>query len=634
MESSRFNVLGWSCLQTFGFFSSSSAGVALLSAFGMMIPKVLAQGTQLIPVSFEVGDFGAVADDGELDGEAIRKCIAAAQAGGKPAEVIFDTGIYQVEPGAARGDDWFALPVKGAEKLTLRGAQRGTTLMFTQPSAGGILLEHCKDVSVRNLTLDYDPLPYSFGTVMAVHERGAAFDLELDKDSVDFDHSAHSKENAKALWGIVVQPDVGNQTMRYGPHVIGGGGTIQRVEGRIWRLESKLRPGVTAVDAGLHARARYVHMPRTYGAGVCFRNSTNVRAESVTILASPGLAFLPILCGGEIAFIDCHVRLAPCRLLSTNADGIHARGLRGNLQIERCSFEGMADDAINIHSSAILVQNLISSTEIIAPNHTWSLRPGDELVVLDPDRLVEKGRTTVASAEPVSGGTRIRFVKPIEGLKAGSSFADADRIYNLSEAGSPFVIRDCRFLAFRGRGILASSTGGVIERNRFENNEGWGLDIGFGERIWGEGPPPANLIINGNEFIGKGGMQPAINVRVSIAFEKPMGEKELGIRPMRNITVRDNAFENLSGPAIRMGGVVGSVIENNRIKLSGDALVPLLKTSAVEIDNSYGVVLGTLIVEDQRFASDLKLGRMLVPGEQGIRFDPTGLRVVDHRESR
>ena len=580
---------------------------------------------------FPVRDFGAVPDDGNADGEAIRKCIAAAQASGKPAEVLFEAGIYQVELEGGGADDW-ALPAKGAEKLMLHGAEGGSTLVFTNPSVGGILFENCTDVSIRNLTIDYDPLPYSFGTVTAVDEQSGTFDLELDEASITFDHSAYSKENAKALWGIAVQPDAKYQTTRYGPHVIGGGGAIQAMEGRTWRLESKHRLGAKAADVGLGQGARYVHMPRTYGAGVCFRNSTNVRAEGVTILASPGLAFLPILCGGVISFVDCHVRVAPGRLLSTNADGIHARGLRGNLRIERCSFEGMADDAINIHSSAILVQKIVSTSEIIAPNHTWSLRPGDELVVLDPQTLTEKGRTTVASAEVGPGSTRIRFTKPIEGLKAGTTYADADRIYNLSEAGSPFVIRECRFLAFRGRGILASSTGGIIERNRFENNEGWGLDIAFGERIWGEGPPPSNLVIRENEFIGKGGVQPAINVRVSITFDKPMGEEERGIRPMRNITVRDNTFENLSAPAIRMSGVVGSVIENNRIKRSGDAPQTPIKTAAVWIDNSSGVVLGKLDVDDPLFASDLELGPMLDPGEKGIRFDPTGLRVVDQRK--
>jgi hypothetical protein len=609
-------------------------GLALLFGCTLAIPCAAAQEIPSVPTSFAVGDFGAVANDGKADGLAIRQCIAAAQASGSPAEVVFIAGIYQVDPGSAADDDWFSLTVRGAQNLTLRGAQDGTILIFSQPSAGGILFEKCKDVSVRNLTIDYDPLPYAFGTVTAVDEQDGTLDLELDEQSIALDHGAFCMKNAKAIWGIVVQPDSRYQTTRYGPHVIGMGGAIQRKVDRSWRLASELRPGVSAAAAGLRAGARYVHMARTYGAGVCFRNSNNVRAEGVTILASPGLAFLPILCGGEIRLTDCHVRLASGRLLSTNADGIHARGLRGNLHIQRCSFEGMADDAINIHSSAILVKDVISSTEVIAPNHSWSVRSGDELVVLDPEILREKGRTTVASTEIGPNTTRIRFMKPIDGLKSGSGFADADRIYNLSESGSPFVIRDCRFLAFRGRGILASSKGGIIERNRFENNEGWGLDIAFGERIWGEGPPPVNLVIKGNEFIGKGGMQPAINIRLSIAFEKTTRVEDRGIRPMRNISLHDNSFENLSGPAIWMSGVVGSVIENNRIQSNGNAIQTPLRTAAVSIDNSSGVILGNLSVEDPRFENDLELGSMLDPGEQGIRFDPAGLRVVDQREKQ
>ena len=171
---------------------------------------------------FPVRDFGAVPDDGNADGEAIRKCIAAAQASGKPAEVLFEAGIYQVELEGGGADDW-ALPVKGAEKLMLHGAEGGSTLVFTNPSVGGILFENCTDVSIRNLTIDYDPLPYSFGTVTAVDEQSGTFDLELDEASITFDHSAYSKENAKALWGIAVQPDAKYQTTRYGPHVIGGG---------------------------------------------------------------------------------------------------------------------------------------------------------------------------------------------------------------------------------------------------------------------------------------------------------------------------------------------------------------------------------------------------------------------------
>jgi hypothetical protein len=583
---------------------------------------------------FSVRDFGAVPDDAQADGEAIRTCIAAAQATGKPAEVVYEAGTYRVDPAPPVDDELVSLPVRDAWDLTLRGAKDGTTLLvFTNPSATGVLFDGCTNVAIRDLHLDYDPLPYASGTIASVDAKGGTFDLDLEEGSLAFDHPVFLPENAKTVWGMTVRPDPVHGTIHYGPNIIGGGAKISPVKDRRWRLGTNFSEA--AAVAELKPGMRLVQMARTYGYGVCFRNSTNVLAEGVTVLASPGLAFLPILCGGEIAFVDCHVRVVPGRPLSTNADGIHARGLRGKILIERCSFEGMADDAINIHSSAILVQNIVSPSEIIAPNHTWSLRPGDELIVMDSQTLAEKGRTTVASAEPGPGSTRIRFTKPVEGLKAGSTFADSDRIYNLSEAGSPFVIRDCEFLSFRGRGILASSTGGIIERNRFENNEGWGIDLGFGERIWGEGPPPGNIIIADNEFIGKGGIQPAINVRVTIDFTgttKGPREADLGIRPFRNLTIRDNTFENLSAPAIRLGGVEGALIENNRISRDQGAAQAPLKTAAVSIDNSSGVVLGKLDVDDLCFSSDLELGPMLDPGSEGIRFDPAALRIVDQRK--
>jgi hypothetical protein len=583
---------------------------------------------------FFVRDFGAVPDEAQADGEAIRKCIAAAQASGKPAEVVFEAGTYRVDSAPVVDGELVSLPVRGARDLTLRGAKGGTTtLVFTNPSAVGVLFEGCTDVAIKDLRLDYDPLPYASGTIASVDPQGGTFDLDLEAGSLAFDHPAFLPENAKALWGITVRPDPAHGTTRYGPNVTGGGARISLVEGRRWRLGSNqwFWPPCTVEEH--RPGTRYVHIPRTYGAGVCFRNSTNVRAEGVTILASPGLAFLPILCGGEIAFVDCHVRVVPGRPISSNADGIHARGLRGKILIERCSFEGMADDAINIHSSAILVQNIVSPSEIIAPQHTWSVRPGDELVVMDPQTLAEKGRTTVASSEPGPGGTHIRFTKPIEGLKAGGSFAEADRIYNLSEAGSPFVIRDCKFLSFRGRGILASSMGGIIERNRFENNEGWAIDLGFGERLYGEGPPPGNLVIADNEFIGKGGILPAIMVHVTIDFVASMqGSRpaDLGIRPFRNLTIRGNTFENLSAPAIRLGGVEGAILENNVVKRTGPA--ETLKSAAVEVDNSAGVVISQLSVQDPGFASDLMLGSLLEPGGQGVTFEPAELRVDDQRK--
>jgi hypothetical protein len=195
------------------------------------------------------------------------------------------------------------------------------------------------------------------------------------------------------------------------------------------------------------------------------------------------------------------------------------------------------------------------------------------------------------------------------------------------------VIRECKFLSFRGRGILASSAGGVIERNRFENNEGWGIDLGFGERLYGEGPPPGNLVIADNEFIGKGGILPAIMVHVTIDFVASMqGSRpaDRGVRPFRNLMIRGNTFENLSAPAIRLGGVQGAILENNVVKRTGPAKA--LKSAAVEVDDSADVVIRGLTVQDPGFASDLMLGSLLELGGQGVKFEPAGLQVDDQRK--
>jgi hypothetical protein len=52
----------------------------------------------------------------------------------------------------------------------------------------------------------------------------------------------------------------------------------------------------------------------------------------------------------------------------------------------------------------------------------------------------------------------------------------------------------------------------------------------------------------------------------------------------------------------------------------------------VEVDNSTGVVISQLTVQDPGFASDLMLGSLLEPGGQGVKFEPAGLRVDDQRK--
>jgi len=601
------------------FFLPSATCVLLFACDTNHAPQPFTQETA---IPFSVRDFGATPNDATPDGPSIRKCIQTAQASGQKAKIVFEPGIYRIDAAPnvkSVGDEWVSLLIQNTNDLALLGAPEGTTLTFTNPSASAIVFDSCRNISLKNIQIDYDPLPYAFGTVRSVDLRENTFDLELDSNSIAFDHQAFSK--AKGIWGMVVKPDAKSGTTRYGPTAVGAK-DIAPLAGRNWRLTMDVpKNGMggyanALVRSGMQPGDRYVHMPRIYGCAVGIQACENVRIENVDILSSPGLSFFPYL-SRHVSLIDCHVRPGSGRIISANADGIHARGMRGDLLIERCSFEGMGDDAINIHSSAIVVRKVNSSSEIIAQPATWSVHPGDELAAFDGTTLMEKGRTTVAGSQVTSGGTLIRFTKPISGLLAGRGVADSDRLYNLSEAGGPFVIRDYRFLSHRGRAILVSGMDGTIENNFFENNEGWGVDLSFGDTLWAEGPPARDLTIAGNVFQGCGGGQPAIGARSTATATATSTGKEPCF--FKNLVIRNNQFLDLASPAIRLYGVNGVLIKDNTIVAAN----PPAKTAnfaAIELENSSGVVISDLKVEDARIKTDVLIGANVDPGEAGVRI--------------
>ena len=51
-------------------------------------------------------------------------------------------------------------------------------------------------------------------------------------------------------------------------------------------------------------------------------------------------------------------------LFCSNEDGIHIKGLRGTLTVRDCSFEGMGDDVLNIHSKAAIAASVSGSTVV------------------------------------------------------------------------------------------------------------------------------------------------------------------------------------------------------------------------------------------------------------------------------
>jgi hypothetical protein len=589
------------------------------------------------PRQFHVRDYGARPDPRVDSGPGVRAAIAAAMASGGPAEVILGEGVYRVSRGP---DEAYALAVVAARDLTVRGQGSSTEIVITDPELGGFRLSACENVTVAGLVLDYDPPPYSQSTVTAVDLGNQTFDVAPDEGFLALDSQAFA--DAKATWGLVIRPGRDGAPTRYGPTAIPAV-VESRMDGNRWGMKVG-GPPTGYPDplrtSGMAPGDSFVHPARTYTAAVGADYSDGVLLEGITLYASPGLAFCPYLCG-SVTIRDCHIQPRPgsTRLLSTNADGVHCRGAREGITIDGCSFEGMSDDAINIHSSPIPVLEVLSPTELIVQRYHYTLQAGDRVEAMDSREARVRGQATVASVEEVPDrwAYHVRLDQPVQGLRGGTGFEDADNLYNLSECATGSVVSGCHFGSFRGRGVLLSCVGATVSGNTVDVTEGWGVVLYHESTRWGEGPLARDIRIVGNTFNGRGGYQAAI-----FAYPTRRDGRLAEAREMRDLVIQGNRFSDLGVPAAELHSCRDVRVLDNVVEATAAAHRPRSTYASVALDNCAGVKIAGLTVrdEDPRHVAAVLISPTTAPGVEGAEVTdlsailaPIAVPVRDERAS-
>lgn len=147
-------------------------------------------------------------------------------------------------------------------------------------------------------------------------------------------------------------------------------------------------------------------------------------------------------------------------IVTNSADGVHFVACKGTVHMENCVFEGMIDDALNIHAN--FYQTFCADGNVLfaarsalshALNaHSRVFSPGDTIIVYKGHTMEEKGRFVLRDVQTVDRWT-VRFVTD---RPCGAVCAD-DLIENLSTNPQIFI-RNCRFgkanshLRFQSRG--------------------------------------------------------------------------------------------------------------------------------------------------------------------------------------
>ena len=452
--------------------------------------------------TFNVATFGAKGDGQNDERAAIQKAIDAAIASGTNAIVSFDRGkIYRL---GKQDADVAALRIGGASGLTLSG--NGATLV-AHPSNRQLTIFDSKQVVIRDLVLDYNPLPFTQARVteLALARGAIRFRVEPDYDdpSVGAGDVYPDFKNSDTVfldgatrafthdWGRI------SGITALENHVFEARFHSSNLEKRFARLKvgdfiAVKRP-FPKVSPQRDGQGRFLSAA---SANIYITFSEGVRLERVVSYAAPQMTFLAS--GSEAVVLDgCRIVRKPGtnRLIASNSDGAHFKSLTVMPQVLNSTFEALMDDSVNIKISSEVVQEVrgqrvrLTHGDILTDDIV--IQPGQYLSFVSGSNKWHLGYARVAAVQRVGyRETWVTLEAAVVGLVAG------DLAFLRPETDA--VVSRCEFRSQLKTALVVHGPPTVISNCAFAG-VAYGLHVFFNSRA--EGPPPFGIRLNNCEFL-------------------------------------------------------------------------------------------------------------------------------------
>ena len=482
--------------------------------------------------------------------------------------IVIPPGRHRVTP---RGRQHLLLADLEGVVIDARGAE-----MVCTETTRALTVAKCRDVTVRGLTIDYDPLPFTQGRIASISDDWLVHEIELFEGYPPAERVAQQKYE-------IFRPDT--RTLRFGSY---HGFKVEKVSARSIRVTKPRhyrkarheRVGDIIVIAAAHAPGGSI--PH---AVFCDR-SAGVTLEDVTLYGSNCFGFFESGCEASV-YRRCRIdRRAPetdlkeradPRVRSLNADAYHSKhAVVGPSYIE-CSARFMGDDCVAINGDYHMVMGASGPVlRVLGKNNRMNIAPGDPVEIVSyagerlPDAVATKVETDADIREderafllnqhmhaPFKTGLtkafRVTLDREVE-LARGSVVCSARRI------GNGFRVIGCEMGFNRSRGILVKAGRGEIRGNRMEgcwmeairlSPEWWWLEAGSGDDV----TIAENTIVNCR--------------KTAISVDARGGSGKVAPAGAHNrIAITGNTIENVPAPGIHVTSTRGLVIKGNSVTLA------------------------------------------------------------------
>jgi len=439
-------------------------------------------------------------------------------------------------------------------------------------------IENCRNLALRGLTIDYDPLPFTQGRIVALAPDKSWLEFEiidgypenLEMRIEIFDRQTEMlKVETRYDWGPF--QSLGNRRYRVSRgagHRFDPKKDLEEV-GDILVTNSSTAPGGQA------------------GHAIVTANSANVVLEDIRLYASNCFSYLEYNCDGT-TYRRCSIDRRPLeedirprglrRLRSSDADAFHSKHAVRGPQIISCTAKYQGDDCVNICGEYYMVMGSNQSKIRMLVRRKSNISVGDsvelvsytgerladaKVLAMEADGKVKPDEQAFLNAQDMNQNTKDGLAKPDTEawtltLDRAVELPMGSVVCSTSHTGNGFLVKDCDFGFNRSRGILIKGSHGQVIGNRLTGC--WMSSVLVApEWWWLESGSSSDLVIADNQITDCRETAIEVVARGGTGALAPSGAH-------KNIVIRNNTILNSPLPNIYVTSTEKLVIEGNHFK--------------------------------------------------------------------
>lgn len=541
---------------------------------------------------YYASDYGILPDTGKDVTAAVANVIELIknECDGDPVRLVFQPGEYDFTPENANMREYYisnhdqsnpksvAVEIDGMKNFTLDGCGAD---FFMNGRMLPMAVLGCENCTLKNLNIDSRVPQITQVEIIENDTLNGTITYRIApyaKYRIENKRLVFIGENWEMTPAAGIAFDGGTKHLIYRTSDIAiGVNDVEEVEPYVIRArwsDARLLPGSVVA-----MRSYYRPTP-----GIFMYGDKNTKLENVTVHYAEGMGLLAQICEDiTLDGFSVALREGDSRYFTTQADATHFSACKGFIRSVNGLYEGMMDDAINVHGTYLRVIDRIDDYTLVgkymhgqAYGFYWG-GAGDSVQFVKSDVMEITGENRIADIVPhdkddLSGCKefKIVFEKPLPGDIANGMYGIENLEWTPQVLFANNIIRNNR-----ARGTLFSTPKRtVIEENLFDHTSGTAVLLCGDCNGWFETGACRDVVIRNNRFVNAlTNMFQFTNGIISIYPEIPdlHGQtKYFHGGDGKGVVVENNIFETFDAPIVYAKSLDGLVFRGNTVKQNND----------------------------------------------------------------